>query len=92
MSIRYPDDAILPPTGEADARPARLKPAVFLPIAIALIGVAAILFGGLQVRSPAPAISQAGGIDPVVTGSIEPVAFDRMSPADQRHVLEMLDR
>ena len=91
MSIRYPDDAILPPTGEADTRSARLRPAVFVPIAIALVGVAAILLGGLPARDPAPAISKAEAIDPVVTGSIQ-ASFAAMSAADQRHALEMLDR
>ena len=92
MSIRYPDDAILPLTGEADRRPARPKPAVFLPIAIALAGVVAILFGGLPARDPATAISKAEQIDPVVTGSVQPASFDAMAPADQRRALEMLDR
>ena len=89
MSIRFPDDAILPPTGEADTRSARLRPAVFVPIAIALIGVAAILFGGLTASGPA--ISKADGVDPVVTGSVQ-ASFSEMSAADQRHALEMLDR
>jgi hypothetical protein len=89
MSIRFPDDAILPPTGEADPRPARLRPAVFMPIAIALAGVAAILLGGLTARGPA--IGTADGVDPVVTGSV-PASFAEMSAADQRHVLEMLDQ
>jgi hypothetical protein len=90
MSIRVPDDAMLPFAG--DARPTRFKPAVFLPIAIALAGVAVILLGGLSVRGPGMAIGQTEQVDPVVTGSIQPVAFDEMSPAEQRHVLEMLDR
>ncbi len=89
MSIRFPDDAILPPTGEADTRSARLRPAVFVPIAIALIGVATILLGGLTARGPA--ISTADGVDPIVTGSI-PASFSAMSATDQRHALEMLDR
>ncbi len=92
MSIRYPDEAILPPTGEADPRPARLKPAAFVPIAIALIGVAAILLGALPARDPATEISKADGIDPVMTGSVQPASLADMSPADQRHALEMLDR
>jgi hypothetical protein len=92
MSIRYPNDALLPQRGADTARAARLKPAVFVPIALALIGVAAILFGGLTVRGPAPAVSKAEQIDPVVTGSIQPASFDEMSPAEQRQVLEMLDR
>jgi hypothetical protein len=89
MSIRFPDDAILPLTGEADTRPAQIRPAVFVPIAIALIGVAAILLGGLTAGGPA--ISKADAVDPVVTGSVQ-ASFSEMSAADQRHALEMLDR
>ncbi len=92
MSIRFPDDTMLPPTGEADTRLARPKPAVFVPIAIALIGVAAILLGILPARDPATAISKAEQIDPIVTGSIQASSFSDMSPAEQRHALEMLDR
>ncbi len=92
MSIRFPDDAMLPPRGRADTRPARLKPAVFVPIAIALAGVVAILFGGLPARDPATAISKAEQVDPVVTGSVQPASFADMSAEDQRHALEMLDR
>ncbi len=91
MSIRFPDDTILPPRDEAGTHSA-LRPAVFLPIAIAFIGVAAILLGGLPARDPTTAIGAAEMIDPVVTGSIQPVSFDTMSDADQRHTLEMLDR
>ena len=71
MSIRYPDDAMLPPTGagrhasgaaEAGGLPADRDRArrASLPI----------LFGGLPARDPATAISRAETIDPVVTGSI----------------------
>jgi hypothetical protein len=87
MSIRYPVDALLPPSRETDTRPARLKPAVFLPIAIAMAGVMVILFGGLPVRDQATAIGTADQIDPVVTGSVQPAA-----DAERRHALEMLDR
>jgi hypothetical protein len=92
MSIRVPDDAMLPLRGQADPRPARLKPAVFLPIAIALLGVAAVLLGGLPVRDPATVISKAEQTDPVVTGSVQPASFATMSDADKRHALAMLDR
>jgi hypothetical protein len=84
MSIRFPDDAILPPTGAADPRSPRLRPAVFVPIAVALMGVAAILLGGLNAAPPV--IGKAERIDPVMTGSVP------MSDADRRHALEMLDR
>ena len=92
MSIRFPDDTILPPTGETDTRSARMKPAVFVPIALALAGVATILLGGLTARDPAMSTSRAEQIDPVVTGSVQPASFAAMSAADQRHALEMLDR
>lgn len=89
MSIRYSDDVILPPT--ADLR-SRLRPAVFLPLAIALIGLAGILAGGLSVGDWATTLDRHAAVDPIVTGSIQPVSFEQMSPAEQRHALEMLDR
>ena len=91
MSIRFPDDAMLPPRNEADTRPA-LRPAVFLPIAIVFIGVAAILLGGLPARDPATAIGTADAVDPVMTGSVQPASFKDLPATDQRHALEMLDR
>lgn len=92
MSIRVPDDAMLPPRGQADTGATRLKPATFVPIAIALIGVVTILMGGLPARDPATAISKADPVDPVVTGSVQPASFAEMSDAEQRRALEMLDR
>jgi hypothetical protein len=81
MSTRFPDDLLLPPAdvrAEARLRPAKL--AAFVPIVVALVGVAAILLGGLTVRGTA-------GTDPVITGSVQPTPQQ-----DMRHVLEMLDR
>jgi hypothetical protein len=81
MSTRFPDDLLLPPAdvhAEARLRPAKL--AAFVPIVVALAGVAAILLGGLTVRG-------AAGTDPVITGSVQPTPQQ-----DMRHVLEMLDR
>lgn len=92
MTIRYPDDAMLPAGDQADPRPARLKPAVFLPIAIALAGIAAVLLGGLPAHGPATAIGTAEAVDPVVTGSVEPATFTDLSPAERRRALELLDR
>ncbi len=92
MSTRYPDDALLPPTGESDTRAGRPRPAVFVPIALALLGVAVILLGGLPAHDPDMAIGKAAAIDPIVTGSVPAKAFADMSPAEQRHALEMLDR
>jgi hypothetical protein len=87
MSIQFSDDAMLPLKGQSDPRPARLKPAVFVPIAIALIGVAGILLGALPVRDPVMAISKAEQVDPLVTGAVQ-----LTSDTDRRRVLEMLDR
>jgi len=86
MSPYSPDDAMLPPTGVADLRPAGLRPAVLVPIAVALAGVAVILLGGLSAGAPSATLSRADRLDPVVTGSIQQPA------ADMRHALEMLDR
>jgi hypothetical protein len=92
VTIRFPDDAILPPTGTLDTQSARLKPAAFLPIAVAVAGVLAILVGGISAHDAAGPIDKSNQIDPVVTGSIQPIAFSQMSPADQRRTLEMLDQ
>ena len=92
MTIRFPDDAILPPTGALDTQSPRLRPAAFLPIAVAVAGVLAILAGGISARDAAGPTDKGSQIDPVVTGSIQPIAFNRMAPADQRRVLEMLDQ
>ena len=92
MTIRFPDDAILPPSGALDTQSPRLKPAAFVPIAVAVAGVLAILVGGISARDVAGPTDKAGQIDPVVTGSIQPIAFNQMSPADQRRALEMLDQ
>jgi hypothetical protein len=51
-----------------DQRPVRTKIAAFLPITFALLGVAAILVGGVSARSTSVAQKQA--VDPITTGSI----------------------
>jgi hypothetical protein len=61
----------------------RLAP--FVPIAIAFLGVAAILLGGVVARQTTTTVGRAAEIDPVTTGSVA------KSPADQRRILEMLD-
>lgn len=55
----------------------------FVPIAVALVGVGAILLGGISARIGDERAS-ASAVDPMTTGSI-------MTP-DQRRALEMLDR
>jgi len=56
----------------------------FVPITVALVGIAAILFGGLSART-GDATAAVTNIDPTTTGSI-------MTPEAQRRALEMLDR
>lgn len=92
MTIRFPDDAILPPSGGLDTRAPRVNPAAFVPIAVAVLGVLMILAGGISARDASGPIDRATQIDSVVTGSIQPIAFKQMSAADQRRVLEMLDQ
>lgn len=50
--------------------PKRSRLAAFVPIVIAVLGVAAILFGGISARDHDVAARQA--IDPITTGSIHP--------------------
>jgi hypothetical protein len=66
MAKALPDD-ILIPSGGADQRPSTSRVAAFIPISVAIAGVAAILFGGVVVQD-----TIAGDIDPMVTGSIKP--------------------
>jgi len=90
MALRYPDDAILPPEAGDESRSARLSLGAFVPIIIALTGIAAILVGGLTAREGTTTIGKAEITDPVITGS---VAKAGAPSEDQiRHMLEMLDR
>ncbi len=50
--------------------PKRGRLAAFVPITIAVLGVAAILLGGISARDHIVAADQA--IDPVITGSVHP--------------------
>ncbi|HVY19395.1 MAG TPA: hypothetical protein VHA70_04850 [Bauldia sp.] len=75
-------DIILPP-GTVASSVSRSKLAAFVPLTLALIGVAAVLVGGVSARHDNEVAARA--IDPVTTGSI-------LSPDDQRRALEMLDR
>lgn len=74
-------DIILPPAAGATGI-SRSKIAAFVPITLALFGVAAILFGGITARNDS-AVASISVIDPVTTGSVI---------APSAHAIEMLDR
>jgi hypothetical protein len=57
----------------------------FVPIVVALLGVGAILLGGISVGSVSADHAAVTEIDPVTTGSI-------MTPEARRDALRMLDR
>ncbi|MCB1494139.1 MAG: hypothetical protein KDJ86_00010 [Bauldia sp.] len=59
---------LLPENDPADERPAHLRAAAFLPISVALFGVAMILVGGLSVTPPT--VAEKAALDPIATGSI----------------------
>jgi hypothetical protein len=61
-------DDILVPEGTA-TRPRQTPLGAFVPIAVALFGIAAILAGGISARDVAVADGNAG-VDPVTTGSV----------------------
>ncbi len=90
MALQSSDDTILPFSRRFAAGQATGRVAAYLPITIALIGVVAILFGGLKAHDPAVAAARGDRLDPVITGSVAAPAPD--SPDKLRHVLEMLDR
>ena len=56
----------------------------FVPIAVALIGIAAIFLGGISARTDDTASTSITEVDPIMTGSVA-------TPDDSR-ALEMLDR
>lgn len=71
MASTLPDDILLPTaTGSADRRPCRSHAAAFVPITIAIIGVAAILVGRVTVHE-FEASGLVDGVDPVITGSVK---------------------
>lgn len=66
----------------------RSRAAAFVPITLALVGVAAILFGGVSARMDATAHAAVTDIDPVITGTIAAP----LTPEARREALRMLDR
>jgi hypothetical protein len=69
MSTTLPDDILLPTLpGSTDRRPARSRIAAFVPITIAIVGVAAILVGRVTVSEIAKSEVL---VDPISTGSIQ---------------------
>ncbi|MCB1503025.1 MAG: hypothetical protein KDK07_25150 [Bauldia sp.] len=66
MTVR--DDILIEPATPAAAgdRPLRVRLAAFVPITIAVLGVAAILLGGISARHE---VADAG-IDTIVTGTV----------------------
>lgn len=83
MTSHYSD--ILLPRSAWGAAIGRTRVAAFVPITLALIGIGAILFGGLSARTSDTVTASVGNLDPMTTGSI-------MSPDARRRALEMLDR
>ena len=72
MASVLPDDILLPTaTGSVDLRPSRSRITAFVPIIIAVIGVAAILVGRVTVHDVAES-GVVDGVDPVITGSVKP--------------------
>jgi hypothetical protein len=85
MALRYRDDLTLPLVAESTGSDSRRTPiAAFVPIAVALIGLALIMFGGATARDPASAIGAAKQVDPIATGAIP--------ERDRAYDLMMLDR
>jgi len=76
-------DILLPEAGAAGV--SRTRVAAFLPITLAVAGVAIILMGGVSARGPATETAARADIDPIITGAI-------MTPDDRRQALIMLDR
>ena len=68
MAITSSDDILLPAGNELRSR--RSPFVAFVPIVVALAGVAAILLGSVSARDVIAA-EDAVAVDPVVTGSIE---------------------
>ena len=52
------------------SRPLRVRMAAFVPITLAIIGIGAVLLGGVSARQNVTAVAPA--IDTIATGSISP--------------------
>ena len=59
---------LLPENEMAAERPAHIQAAAYLPISVALFGIAVILIGGLSVSTPS--VAKKHDLDPIATGSI----------------------
>jgi hypothetical protein len=71
MASTLPDDILLPSAaGSARPRPAKSHLTAFVPIALALLGVVAVLFGRVTTQDIS-ANDVPVAVDPVTTGSIE---------------------
>jgi hypothetical protein len=82
MSTTLPDDILLPTSPDStDRRPARSRIVAFVPITIAIIGVAAILVGRVTVNEIAKT-DVLDGVDPITTGSIQTVRPAATAAAD----------
>ena len=78
MTSIFPDNVLLPAgTGQADRRPSRSRIAAFVPITLAIIGVATILVGRVTVSEIAES-EFLGGVDRLATGSVE--AMPKVEP------------
>ena len=75
---------ILLPQASASSGIRRSKLTAFVPITLALLGVSAVLLGGVSAHGPNAQTAATASVDPITTGSIA-------TPADQRRALEMLD-
>ena len=75
---------ILLPRAAWGAAITRSRLIAFVPIAVALIGIAAIFLGGVSARIDDTASTSIVEVDPVMTGSI--------ATPDHRRTLERLDR
>ncbi len=70
MTSRSRDDILVSHEAAAPARSLRAQLAAFVPITVALLGVAVILVGGLPAHKGSLATIEA--VDPIATGSIVP--------------------
>jgi len=63
------NDVPVPATPPETETTLRMKLAAFVPLTIAMLGVAAILFGGISARHQDTAAAPV--VDPIATGSID---------------------